>query len=652
MMNTLLALGSRAAALACRMILLAACGLAAACAVLMGLRFPFAAVLLLGYLSWRRWRRPPPATAYGTACTASLAVQERAGLLGDEGLILGRCLADPPTRTQAVLGLPSPWTDSQMACRLFFAAWYSRRWLSERLIRVKSHVHLLTCSPTGGGKGVAVLKPNLLAYPGNCVVVDPGGDLFTTTAEHRRKKFSHRIIRLDVCELFGPGDTLNPLDPAFIDPQADDFVERCNDLADQIVIRQKDEKDPYWNESAQKNLKAFAAFVCAESDPAKRNLGTVRSLIASRAKYALALKVMQQMTGVYQGVIARLGASLTWHEGEEQASTMSVLDRHTSFLDSPAVRRCLASSSFDPAILRTGRATVYLILPHDRLATMSRVQRLFIGTIMRRSTQVMPNERNPVLWLLDEIAHIGHMQAIEDATTLMRSQGVRLWLFVQSIEQLKSCFGDKAQTVLDNCGTQQYFGTNSYGTAEEISKRIGDATLGVRSVNDSTSYSQATGGGPQSQGGNSSRSTAVTHSEIARRLWKPEEILTMSPDVALIFHKHLPVVPARLVRYFEAREFRCGGTARPRRLGLAAVVLAAFTLCASSLVCAAAFVFARSSPLPRLTRGPATRQAALVTASRRRAQAAARPARTVRRARQLPHKRRRPGPSGFLIKIQ
>jgi type IV secretion system protein VirD4 len=180
-------------------------------------------------------------------------------------------------------------------------------------------------------------------------------------------------------------------------------------------------------------VKAFAAFVCgAETRPERRHLGTVRALAASRGKYDLAVRTMQQMGDSCQGVIARLGGSLTWHEGEEMASVMATLDRHINFLDSPVVSRHLAASSFDPAILRQDPATVYLILPHDRLSSLNRLLRLQIGTIMRRTTRGAPTERNPVLWLLDEYAHIGHMRAIEDATTLMRGMGVRLWFIFQS----------------------------------------------------------------------------------------------------------------------------------------------------------------------------------------------------------------------------
>ena len=89
-----------------------------------------------------------------------------------------------------------------------------------------------------------------------------------------------------------------------------------------------------------------------------------------------------------------------------------------------------------------------------------------------------------MLFLVDEWPHIGKMQALEDAVTLMRGMGIRLWLFFQSLEQLKKCFGDNAGTVLDNLATQQYFAITSYETAEAMSKRIGDGTILIRTEGD------------------------------------------------------------------------------------------------------------------------------------------------------------------------
>ena len=194
-------------------------------------------------------------------------------------------------------------------------------WITDRLIRVSNHVHLLTCSPAGGGKGVGVLIPNLLSYPGNCVVIDPKGELFRATAEHRSTSSatgSSASIRSGSADR--ASDTLNPFD--FINHKADDFIDQCATWPIRSSSAQHDEKDPHWNESAIANVTAFAAFVCgAETRP--RKSGTWARCGPSPPRGAgmtLAVKTMQDMGDACQGVIARLGGSLTWHEGEELAS--------------------------------------------------------------------------------------------------------------------------------------------------------------------------------------------------------------------------------------------------------------------------------------------------------------------------------------------
>ena len=98
----------------------------------------------------------------------------------------------------------------------------------------------------------------------------------------------------------------------------------------------------------------------------------------------------------------------------------------------------------------------------------------------------------------------------------MRGMGIRLWLFFQSLEQLKKCFGDNAGTVLDNLATQQYFSINSYETAEAMSKRIGDETIVIRTEGDNRGTSTPTGGDGKNPGSRSSGSN-TTLSEIATR---------------------------------------------------------------------------------------------------------------------------------------
>jgi type IV secretion system protein VirD4 len=573
---------SEVIAFACRMMLIVACvtvayGVAAVC-----MHIPAVAWCLVGLLAWCHLRGPRAITeSYGSARTAALSDMEHGGLLSGTGLILGRCLDETPTLAAGLGALFSPRTGSELACRIFLEAMFGGGWSRGRLIRIKSYVHILTCSPPGGGKSIAAMIPTLLSHRGNIVCVDPKAELYTQTAEHRRRKFGHKIIRLDPFDLLnlGPGDSLNPLD--WISPDKEDFLDCCRDLGDMLVIRDPGAKEPHWDERACGFLTAFISFVAGcEPDPRRRNLSTARALLSSKTKFSKALEVMQA-TDARQGVIKRLGGELTLAEGEELASVLATVSRHSNFMDSPAVARNLASSSFDPMILRSGKATVYLILPAERLQSLSRLQRLWIGCIMRRVTSGVPTEKNGVLWLLDEYAHVGRMQAVEDAVTLMRGMGMRLWFVFQSLNQVKTCFGEKATTVLDAIGTQQFFGITSFETAEEISKRIGDMTVAIETGGYTEQWQRPTGVSKEPQPGSRSQSNTLNRSEIARKLLFPDEVLRLNSDICLIFHKNLPVCIGRLCKWFEAPEFKRGGTGRRQRLGVAAAIASAFVLLAA-----------------------------------------------------------------------
>lgn len=556
------------------------------CVALWGLyvlavRLPGLAVVVALLAYWMRRNSGAASDAYGSARTASITEMMWGGLLADDGLILGRCMGGGSTSLlAAVLGLLNPAMRADAACRLAFASLFGIG-LKDRLIRITSYVHLLTCSPAGGGKGVGAVIPNLLSYRGSVVVVDPKGELYRETAKHRRKVLKHKIRRYDPFNLCGPGgDTVNPYD--FPRPESPEFIDDVQTMANAMIVRAAEEKEPHWNDNAELFIKGFSAFICTcEPDPAERNLDTMRKLSSSMPKLQATLEAMQGRDDL-DGLIARLGGQMAQHEGEERASILSTFHRQTAFLDSPLMARHFQSSSFDPIELRRRPTTLYLILPANRLESHSRVLRLWINTVMGRITGGKPTERNPVLWIFDEMAHIGRIPAVENAVTLMRGAGMRCWFIFQSLEQFKTTFGEKAATVLDNIGTQQFFGITSYETCDTLSKRIGDETRAVRTVSTQDGYSQSHGGQPQ---GSTSGGTTVNMQEVSRKLLMPNELLQLPKEVCLIFHSNLPVVLGKLVRFYEAPEFAKRwngrrGAAEPRGFGLVECGLAAATLAA------------------------------------------------------------------------
>ena len=124
--------------------------------------------------------------------------------------------------------------------------------------------------------------PNLLSYRGSVVTCDPKSELWHLTAAHRRDRLGQRIVLLDpggLCK--ATSDGFNPLD--FIEPSSPDFFDRCRDLANMLVVRTGEEREPFWNDASEIVLTAFIAFVCIEPQKHLRNLTTVLKLVSSRA---------------------------------------------------------------------------------------------------------------------------------------------------------------------------------------------------------------------------------------------------------------------------------------------------------------------------------------------------------------------------------
>ena len=504
-------------ALFCRLILLLAVAVAALSLGQVFAQYTVLIVMLLGFAAWRKqgtWTGS--GWSHGTGRLANFHDLWRGNLLGKTGLIIGRAsLCDPPSRWRALCGLLNPCVSSVMACRMFLAAFWRR--YDNSIIRVPDYVHAITLAPTGAGKGVSQQIPTLLSHRGSMVVVDPQGTLYKESAEHREKTFGHRIIRLDPLGFAGPAEESDALNVCTtLNENSPTFIDDIRSTADLFVRRDEKEFQPHFNDWAVAILATMLAFVCGcEADPARRNLCLVRDLVASRAAFTEATETMQKIRA-FNGVIAKLGHMLTWLVDKELASILSSVHRHSAWMDSPPIAACLSRSTFDPRWLRSGKVTIYLILPSEKLSTLSPLMRLWIGTILRVLCRDGASEKHEVLFILDEAAHLGKLQILEDAITLMRAYGIRIWLFMQSVNQLQKVYGENAQTILDNMGTQIFFGTNAYESAEHISKRIGDCTILVDSINRNWNRSRSAGQRPDSESANFGSGSGITISEAGR----------------------------------------------------------------------------------------------------------------------------------------
>ena len=169
----------------------------------------------------------------------------------------------------------------------------------------------------------------------------------------------------------------------------------------------------------------------------------------------------------------------------ERGSVLSTARRNTKFIDSPWMQRCLeggGTGTLDIDALKTapGGLSLYVCLPARFIPTHARFLRLVLNLVLyRMEAQGLsrPACGHSVLFVLDEFAAIGRLEAIEKAAGLMAGFGVKLWPILQDLGQLKRHYKESYETFLGNAGLLQFFANADLTTLEWLSKRMGKVEL-------------------------------------------------------------------------------------------------------------------------------------------------------------------------------
>ncbi len=499
--------------------------------------------------AFKRARRQIRLTTLGSARWAEESDLRRAGMIDAQtGLLLGKTCAGP-SRLAPISGLFSWRIDAVAACRRFF------RGLVRHvcLVKMPNAVHTAVFGPSGAGKGTSFVVPFLLNCDDSCVVIDFKGENARLTAEHRRRVLGHEVVLLDPYrQVTRTPDRFNPL--SFIDKDSPLAIDECNDLAKAVVTRTGEEKEPHWNDSAEGVIAAGTATVVqyGEAEKGTRSLQTLREIICDSEKLDSAIRVMRE-SKAWNGMLARKGGELGNFVDKEKASVLTTVSRHLRFLDSIPVAESTKESSFDPSRLRTGKMTAYLILPPDHMRAQSPLLRLWISSMLLAVTRGGLREGRNVHFLLDEAASLGHLDAVDDAVDKYRGYGVRLQFYFQSLGQLKKCFPEgQDQTLLSNA-SQVFFAVNDNATADYVSARLGEETLVVDSGGRSQGSSHQVSGIQQQSSYGWSSNSNMNWQQQARRLLKPEEVMTLPPRTAITFVAGMPPIRTTLLRYYEEK---------------------------------------------------------------------------------------------------
>jgi type IV secretion system protein VirD4 len=427
--------------------------------------------------------------------------------------------------------------------------------LDGRMLFHNGKAHLLTVAPARSGKGISAVIPNLLHFQGSVFVTDPKGELASVTGAHRQNGFGQKVIILNPWGLHGlPQHRFNPLG-FLIDLASDEkgrrgLTEEVAALALQLIPEPEDARNHFFREGSRKLLRALMLHLATCGQPDRCTLPELWRLTQNSARLETALIDMAGSDAL-GGVIADLADDIartleknpetfqSFCEGASQA--VSIFDPSGWLADS------VGASDFSFGELKTGRATVYLVIPPDRIATHG----AWLGLLTRQAIDAVARTpgQSKVLFLLDEAANMGKLAGLSESLTLLPGLGVRVWMIVQSLDQLRAVYGREiTNTILSQAEVQQYFAIQEHGLTRTLSDALGQRTVKTTSIN---------------LGRKEDDDPGESKSEAARPLMSADEIRLMpKTDQLLLIQAQLPI-RARRVPFWEVAPWRDWAAANP-----------------------------------------------------------------------------------------
>ncbi len=467
----------------------------------------FLAIAAAIFMSIIRAREARNVATYGSARWAEDREIRAAGLLGPDGVVLGR-------HTQDYLRHDGP-------------------------------EHVLCFAPTRSGKGVGLVVPTLLTWPASAIVHDIKGENWTLTAGFRAKH--GRVLLFDPTN--AGSSAYNPLLEV---RQGEWEVRDVQNIADILVDPEGSlDKRNHWEKTSHSLLVgAILHVLYAEKD--KTLAGVANFLSDPRRPVEATLRAMMDTphlgeAGVHP-VIASSARELLNKSENERSGVLSTAMSFLGLYRDPVVARVTARCDWRIADLVGSRqpVTLYLVVPPSDINRTKPLIRLILNQIGRRLTEELTTsgKRHRLLLMLDEFPALGRLDFFESALAFMAGYGIKGFLIAQSLNQIERAYGPN-NAILDNCHVRVSFATNDERTAKRVSDALGTAT----EMRDSTNYA---GHRLAPWLGH----LMVSRQETARPLLTPGEIMQLPPTDEIVMVAGTPPIRATKARYFEDVRFQ------------------------------------------------------------------------------------------------
>jgi len=398
--------------------------------------------------------------------------------------------------------------------------------------------HALLFAPTGAGKGVGFVLPNLLFWNHSMVVHDIKLENYELTSGWRAKQGQECYV-WEPSNPDGRTHCYNPID--WVSAKPGQMVDDVQKIAN-LIIEEKD----FWNNEARSLFLGVVLYLLADITKAKSFGEVVRTLRSDDVVYNLAV-VMDTLGGVMHPVAYMNLAAFLQKADKERSGVISTLNSALELWANPLIDTATASSDFNIQEFKKKKVTVYVGLTPDNINRLQKLMRIFYQQASEFLSRKMPDlkeEPYGVMFLLDEFPTLGKMEQIKAGIAYFRGYRVRLFLIIQDTQQLKGTYEEAGMnSFLSNSTFRITFAANNYETANLISQLCGNKTV-----------EQVSSSRPKFFDLNPATRTQNV-SSAQRALLLPQEVIQLPRDEQIVLIESMPPIRSKKIFYFKDKFF-------------------------------------------------------------------------------------------------
>lgn len=399
--------------------------------------------------------------------------------------------------------------------------------------------HCLLFAPTGSGKGVGFVIPNLLFWTDSVIVHDIKLENYELTSGYRHNKLKQRVFLWNPADPGGVSHCYNPID--FVSRKMGQMVDDVQKIANLLLPEQE-----FWQNESRSLIVGIILYLIADDSKVKTFGEVVRTLRNDDVVYNLAVVLDTMGKDIHPVAYMNIAAFLQKAD-KERSGVISTANSSLELWANPLIDATTARSDFDIRTFKKIPTTVYVGLTPDNIQRLQPLMKIFYQQASQALSSRMPTKEDKVgvMFVMDEFPTLGKMEQFQTGIAYFRGYKVRLFLIIQDTEQLKGTYEEAGMnSFLANSTYRITFAANNVETANLISQLIGNKTVNQESLNKPKFFDLNP----------ASRSLHV--SETQRALLLPQEVINLPRDDQILLIEASPPIKSKKIKYYEDKFFK------------------------------------------------------------------------------------------------